>query len=142
MRGMEADRSRALPSVVPARLARLRARCEGSARLHRLLTGACGLVATLFHVVSPGSAIAALPQDSVARLSDALTYEIARCEKPWQSTRAGRFSGYRRFAPRRTNMSPREVFVKRVNTTYCAFVLGRTQDVAQTSCIRSGAGIK
>src|SRR5580765_1299108 len=34
-----------------------------------------------------------------------------------------------RFAPRRANMRPPRTFVKRVNTTYCAFYLGQTQDV-------------
>lgn len=34
-----------------------------------------------------------------------------------------------RFAPRRANMRPPRTFVKRVNTRYCAFYLGQTQDV-------------
>ena len=32
-------------------------------------------------------------------------------------------------ALRRSNMDPARRFVKRVNTTYCAYVLGQTQDV-------------
>ena len=32
-------------------------------------------------------------------------------------------------ALRRSNMDSRRTFVKRVNTTYCAFLLGQSQDV-------------
>ena len=41
-----------------------------------------------------------------------------------------------RFALRRTNMSPLWAFVKRVNTTYCAFVLGQSQDVDVLKAVR------
>jgi hypothetical protein len=33
-------------------------------------------------------------------------------------------------------MSPRWAFVKRVNTTYCAFVLGQSQDVDVWKAVR------
>jgi hypothetical protein len=39
---------------------------------------------------------------------------------------------------RRTNMSRADAFVKRVNTTYCGFLLGQTQDVGIHRCSRKG----
>src|SRR5580765_4014961 len=52
-----------------------------------------------------------------------------RTEKRWRSHE--KLGGSRSYAgrSRRTNMSPARTFVKRVNTTYCAFLLGHSQDV-------------
>src|SRR5262245_37331499 len=52
-----------------------------------------------------------------------------RAEKRWRSHE--KLGGSRSCAgrSRRTNMSPPRTFVKRVNTIYCAFLLGHSQDV-------------
>src|SRR5437667_9200905 len=60
-------------------------------------------------------------------------------ELDWRWLReAGEFSGCA-FPLRRTNMRPAQTFVKRVNTIYCAFLLGQSQDVDACdtcTCIR------
>jgi hypothetical protein len=52
------------------------------------------------------------------------------CEKSSVNPReAGRFSRRHLVSYRRINMRSPRTFVKRVNTTYCGFVLGHSQDV-------------